>query len=1377
MNKKFFTLIASVLMLVGFVGSGYAQGISIPTPTVPEKLQDGHKYQIAIATKGALEDYLGGSNTYEDWTKTNKTAADATAVLNALSGTTAGFPASGPGIVVDWSASNLLFYGWIDVNGNLNGEPANANLFTGKYYESIFCVNISRPSSAGQRATLDIINMANGYSLQVDPSVAVSPWTATPTASINAAAGYLGDWGYSSTYENRVQHWRPLYTYKEGDNDNVYIFVADVANYLDGTTTHPVKLTLISADDLYTNNLPLDALLFEFVEPAPVILSAADFNSKLGIDLKAKAQKLTFTGDAKTKTFVPNNGYGPWRDVALTAYDVTPISLGLFPLPDGASTPYGGAAISGSATDKWLYFQASAGDNKDNFLYVDTGYYGTSNSNLKFAWGDTLSAYTRRTFYTESEGYDRLGIDIPATKAEERGLIDTTGFKAGTPSFASDFINHYRFQVTYFWTEDSLAIDVAEANFKDYRDPRKFFEVEPLYWDAPYYEYTGAGAYADNQEANDEYIKDYNTAPLGRPSTATDGDYLHVKLLDLESAKVLTIGDRTINTNIKFNMPDCKVADNNRVSIPEGVYIIRNAGKNLLLHVPIYSDTTALWVTPKANVEPMNMPSYQWVVKKTSSANPDHSPITIYNREFPNVTYRGLVLLADDFTMISGEQVDKTYSTKADWNHKDRSFQHVNPEQLTKKHLGYYHIDEATAKISKFDLNYYNQFLETQTHFINKNNAVGDSSLAVNTARDMQFTFIPQDNGKARYYGYVPTRVEVTGLGIDTLWRVAYQLKTKVYENGKAVEKILVINKEHRYVLSNIPEYRTASWSNAKTDSSIFLFKTNNTTLNIDQNVVDFYALLDTTSHSAFLPGNFDRTGGVINDLVLGNTGVNDGTSGTKGGLYDLRYVKLGVPEDTKWIYEQVQDEQRTSAFAVTSYTPPLYRRFDNNKYKAYQNETLEVTEPFGDKNDSPLYLKFTRQNNFGFEFLSENSAKGLGNNNEGGVGATFDPSKPATTVNDYRQALSAYGQANTSFLGYYNKGQYPEQANKLSYTFYVDTVYTRRPAIGSNTTAFTPKPQYMLALRAQYYPKDKLYYDGEGQWYYSDGTPVPGTGSSEHLEIEIPAFTVGDYLYNAQDSVNRGREDFRGKVESGTQGTTRLAFVRGFHMMRSDSFFVIPNGTVNGINYAALTDLEILRGYNYYLREKLPVENQHYLGVNTHYEERYTTLGAAKASNNNAKAMVFQFRLIPDQLGDRRFIIETQLKPGETQYGPDFAKWLRWENGVPVLTDELSFYDAFTLAHNGADVFNVEAGDGEIPASQDKATANEAATVEGAKVISGTGSVTILNAAGKTVTVTNVLGQVVAKQVATSDNATIALPKGIVVVSVDGNSSKALVK
>ena len=64
-------------------------------------------------------------------------------------------------------------------------------------------------------------------------------------------------------------------------------------------------------------------------------------------------------------------------------------------------------------------------------------------------------------------------------------------------------------------------------------------------------------------------------------------------------------------------------------------------------------------------------------------------------------------------------------------------------------------------------------------------------------------------------------------------------------------------------------------------------------------------------------------------------------------------------------------------------------------------------------------------------------------------------------------------------------------------------------------------------------------------------------------------------------------------------------------------------------------------------------------------------------------------------------------------------------------------------------------------------ATANEDVEVAAIKVIAGEGNVTIAGAAGKKVVISNILGQVVANTVVSSDNATIAAPQGIVVGAV----------
>lgn len=74
--------------------------------------------------------------------------------------------------------------------------------------------------------------------------------------------------------------------------------------------------------------------------------------------------------------------------------------------------------------------------------------------------------------------------------------------------------------------------------------------------------------------------------------------------------------------------------------------------------------------------------------------------------------------------------------------------------------------------------------------------------------------------------------------------------------------------------------------------------------------------------------------------------------------------------------------------------------------------------------------------------------------------------------------------------------------------------------------------------------------------------------------------------------------------------------------------------------------------------------------------------------------------------------------------------------------------------------------------------TDNENISTDAVKVIGGVGAVTIQGAANKTVVVTNVLGQTVARTVVSSDNVKISAPAGIVVVAVEGESAvKAVVK
>ena len=103
---------------------------------------------------------------------------------------------------------------------------------------------------------------------------------------------------------------------------------------------------------------------------------------------------------------------------------------------------------------------------------------------------------------------------------------------------------------------------------------------------------------------------------------------------------------------------------------------------------------------------------------------------------------------------------------------------------------------------------------------------------------------------------------------------------------------------------------------------------------------------------------------------------------------------------------------------------------------------------------------------------------------------------------------------------------------------------------------------------------------------------------------------------------------------------------------------------------------------------------------------------------------------------------------------------YVKFHNGIPVVTKEASEAEVFVLAE-----------------TEETPTANEAIEAAGVQVIGGQGVVTVQGAAGKVITVADILGRTIANQVAASDNVTIAVPAGIVVVAVDGDAIKVVVK
>ena len=112
---------------------------------------------------------------------------------------------------------------------------------------------------------------------------------------------------------------------------------------------------------------------------------------------------------------------------------------------------------------------------------------------------------------------------------------------------------------------------------------------------------------------------------------------------------------------------------------------------------------------------------------------------------------------------------------------------------------------------------------------------------------------------------------------------------------------------------------------------------------------------------------------------------------------------------------------------------------------------------------------------------------------------------------------------------------------------------------------------------------------------------------------------------------------------------------------------------------------------------------------------------------------------------------------------------------GCLVLTRHDPEFNSSKTGGDAALVFNVA----QKTDADDMVTSIDGANVEGGvSVVATNGAVTVQGAAGKSVVITNILGKVVAEAVLTSDNATIAVPAGIVAVAVDGEEAvKVVVK
>ena len=309
--------------------------------------------------------------------------------------------------------------------------------------------------------------------------------------------------------------------------------------------------------------------------------------------------------------------------------------------------------------------------------------------------------------------------------------------------------------------------------------------------------------------------------------------------------------------------------------------------------------------------------------------------------------------------------------------------------------------------------------------------------------------------------------------------------------------------------------------------------------------------------------------------------------------------------------------------------------------------------------------------------------------------------------------------------------------------------------------------PQYLLGVA-----RDSI---ADGYWcntnkhgYFASVEDAIAAAEDETHIVKYNGYTAGRFLVNFVDSVTEGSHAYHHPDEYTHRGlAVRLGFVEGVHMVikadeakyindflgtevkAGEYFFTLVGGHT-------LADLKNEQGY--IIPEKL-------------FNDDYTKMNVYETGKHNNWS--FSFRLITDDQSE--FLIESNL-PEVSSIGSMTGAWIKDFNGCPVV----SYISGNHETIDASDLKKDNVTDGEIftlKATDEEATANETISAGNVVVAGVDGAVVVKGAEGKNVIVSTILGKVVANEVVSSDNATIAAPAGIVVVSVDGESFKVVVK
>ncbi len=1198
--------------------------------------------------------------------------------------------------------------------------------------EALWKVTVTKGGN-GVAPKYSFVNVATGMTLSVPTKSIVDP----------VISGSFMEWlnGGANDFEDGAA---PLYSYV--DSEQVVYFTVS------GTTLTVKKQAYNSVD--WTDNTILNVQPYE---AAVVNLTADDLNKELITNNAVTSDSffnLTFDKDVT-------------EDAAKNLFAATPLQA------------------------KKLYIDASG-----NFTLDET--------KADKSQGDNgVAPYVR--LYSKDNGYLMVDTALHTGSEAEKQLPKFT--YVNNPDAEGDPINGNNYS--------RLA---KSANFKFAYEPindRLLIKVEKYVkrvqnWDGTpvlvegedgndAYTYWPTGSYAEKTEGDTKYAA--NASKNKTEQTVPDA---YVRLVTLSSVRELTVASAQVDgLTTPSTVAEWKKADD----LQYGMLTTVKIGEGLMSYVPTTIDKSGLYliqfVKNSANTEAaegnyyvanlggafgyaeqaknqdyQHIPAAQWYVEKQGTIS--SAPIKLWNREFCDVTENG-AFGSTQYQLFAVEGEADTYFFRSGANSPftNDTVKFIPVKDVKDAKLGYKYVDEETSTVETYVFNYLHGLAASSEVGLNTPIAKDSLVRVDETGETIAFRLVPVvvDDSYGKQF-------DEKKQGIANLIRNAYYIKA--YDEIKFAEDnrdryLTYDTKSKKYVMSTTPTAYFLKENNCVGDVHYYALVEANLFKAAKENVIEENGLIvvpkfinqnDKVYYPASLAGKslddkdvkaykdkwnasenkenllvyfYDKNGKFLVTDASENVPLyayqeNDDTEKielqlvmTPKGNEAAKYYYMNAKGENKYYVAsngksendgEKQVSTGTQAYAsarvsVDDNTLDLTQAVLEDKWVA----EIRVSAFAVAENDAPLYRRFNGQapETYGTAANAPLNLKFYRyNNNQEFLFENY------SSENSYRNGIT---DNSISFLGLNNASQFPESEVR-SYTMYVDTAYVRNN---------TRMPQYLIAVKPEIVEGDTILCDAST---HQHATPEEAL-ACEHSIIR-PYFVRAMYLFNAQDSIDAKNYDYQGKAAYGAQGYTRLAFKDAVHA--GDTLYILnPGVTTEQLVEANFKNEDLFA-------DKI------FLGDNMH------------------KNVVFQFRLLDEQ--DNRFLIESEAeKDGKAVLNseldhvciaPNVGGWLKIQNGVPVIARDLTFNEASSQA----DVFDVT---DEILYD---AVDNEEIAVEGVSVVAGDGQITIMGAAGKNVTITNILGKVIASQVIASDNATIAVPAGIVAVAVEGEAAvKAIVK